>query len=245
MTIQIFPDKDTLSRAAAEIFAQIARAAVANRGRFLVALSGGGTPQSLYELLRRPPYNTAVPWQQTHLFWGDERLVPPDDPGSNYGQVANLWQDKLLIPGENYHRILGEVDPETAVNQAAQTLHQFAEDGRQWPHFDLVLLGMGGDGHTASLFPGQVPVAEATAPVMAVTAAYESRPAHRVTLTPLVFNDAYYIVFLVMGGKKSAAAKAILGPNPDPVQWPAARIQPTAGFLTWLMDEAAAAHLSR
>ncbi len=240
MDIQVFPDKESLSRAAAEMFAQIARAAVAARGRFLAALSGGGTPQRLYELLAQSPYRAAVPWAQTHLFWGDERLVPPDDPGSNYGQVAQLWREHLLIPGKNYRRVLGESAAATAVTHYAHLLRQFAEDGRVWPRFDLVLLGMGGDGHTASLFPGPIPPAETSQPVIAVTADYDGRPAHRITLTPLVFNDARHVIFLVAGENKAAALTAVLAPKPDPIQCPAARIQPHTGRLTWLLDKAAA-----
>jgi 6-phosphogluconolactonase len=236
--LRIFPDIFSLSRAAAELFVEAAQQAVRERGRFLAALSGGGTPSGLYRLLAEAPYRNRVDWVKTHLFWGDERCVPPDDPGSNYGQARETLLASVPIPAENIQRIKGELDPQAASYDYAQTLKSYAEPGRNWPRFDLVLLGMGEDGHTASLFPGS-PV-ETSSPTLAVTAQYQGRPANRVTMTPLVLNDAWNIMFMVTGANKAVTLTRVLSDLKVLGELPAQRIQPTAGQLTWLVDEAAA-----
>jgi 6-phosphogluconolactonase len=139
------------------------------------------------------------------------------------------------IPAENIHRAKGELAAETAVTDYTQQLQQFAR-----PQLDLALMGLGDDGHTASLFPGAIPAAETSQPVMAVTADYNGRPAQRITLTPLVFNAARHILFLVTGEKKAAAVAAVLNHQDTPEKWPAQRIQPANGTITWLVDAAAA-----
>lgn len=237
-TLRVFPDANSLSRAAAELFVETAQQAVHERGRFLAALSGGGTPSGLYRLLAETPYRSRVDWAKTHLFWGDERCVPPDDSGSNYGQARESLLAHIPIPAGNIHRIKGELDPQAASDDYAQTLKSYAEPGQAWPRFDLVLLGMGEDGHTASLFPGS-PL-ETPSPTLAVTAHYQGRPANRVTMTPLVINDARNIVFLVIGSNKAVTLDRVLSDLKVLDELPAQRIQPTAGQLTWLVDEAAA-----
>ena len=240
-TIRIFPDIDSLSRAAAELFVETAQRAVAERGRFLAALSGGGTPNGLYRLLADDPYRSRVDWSRTHVFWGDERCVPPDDPGSNYGQAHDILLARVPIPGGNIQRVEGELDPQTASDDYAQVLKRYAEPGQDWPRFDLVLLGLGEDGHTASLFPGS-PV-EADSPTLAVTANYQDRPANRVTMTPLVINDARNIIFLATGANKAVTLTRVLSDLRTLDDLPAQRIQPTDGRITWLVDEAAAGKL--
>ncbi len=238
--IEIFANKAALSRGAADRFLQIAREAVAKNGRFLVALSGGSTPLGLFRQLSHPPFVEELPWQQTVVFWGDERLVPPNDAGSNYKQAHDVLLNKVEIPSSQIYRALGEVTPTEAVVDYANKLKMVAEPNRAWPQFDLVLLGMGSDGHTASLFPGPISSAETTDPVMAVTADYDGRPAHRITFTPLVINDARHVIFLVAGENKRMALTAVrLGP-PNPEKWPAQRIRPHSGSLIWLVDAAAA-----
>ncbi len=189
MELRIFKEYDALSTAAADIFVRAGMDAIGARGHFLVALSGGNTPSGLYRTLASEPYRNQVDWQNTFVFWGDERCVPPDDDGSNYHQADETLLSHVPIPRENIHRVKGELIPYEAATAYAQTLKEFADSELQWPRFDLVLLGMGADGHTASLFPGSnVDVNSST---LAVTADYNGRPAERVTLTPLVFNSAW------------------------------------------------------
>ena len=178
-----------------------------------------------------------------HFFWGDERLVPPDDTGSNYYHAAQLLLDQVHVPAENIHRVKGELSSEAAVLDYTAQLQSFTTGQRSWPRFDLVLLGLGSDGHTASLFPGSPGKDGPEMAVKAVTANYEDRPSQRLTLTPTVFNDARHVLFLVTGANKAEAAAAVLEGPYDPEQWPAQRIQPSAGIITWLIDNAAAAKL--
>lgn len=248
-SVRVFPDQETLSVAAATLFLEVAQTAVAERGLFTVALSGGGTPRGLYRLLAQAPYDSAVPWAKIHVFWGDERLVPPDDEDSNYGQASADLLRHVPIPATNIYRARGELATEAAVADYISQLGNFAatdesDPGALWPRFDLVLLGLGSDGHTASLFPGAASDEWATKPVVAATADYGGRPAQRLTLTPLVINDAHHVLFLVTGADKAAAVAATLNGPADPDRLPAQRIRPRAGQVTWLLDEVAAAGLS-
>lgn len=241
--LEIVADETAVSHAAAAHLVRLAQEAMAERGRFIVSLAGGGTPMGLYRLLTQAPYRTAVAWQNVIFFWGDERLVPPEDAGSNFGQVAAILQE-LAIPAEHICRVKGEWQAPQAVADYEACLQTWAEPGHAWTRFDLVLLGMGADGHTASLFPGSPLSDEATA-VLAVTAEYEDRPAQRLTLTPAVFNAARTVLCLVTGEKKAAAVTAVLQGAFDPQKWPIQRIQPTAGQAIWLLDQAAARYVSR
>ena len=241
MELRIFKEYDALSTAAAEIFVRASVDAIEARGRFLVALSGGNTPAGLYRTLASEPYRNRVDWQKTFVFWGDERCVPPDDEGSNYHQADETLLSHVPIPRENILRVKGELVPYEAAHAYAQTLKEFAQPGLDWPRFDLVLLGMGADGHTASLFPGsKVDVNSST---LAVTADYEGRPAERVTLTPPVFNSARKVMFLVTGEDKAEIFSHVLSKKSMPERLPAQRIQPTDGELIWLVDEAAGRNL--
>ena len=239
--IRIFSDSQTLSQAAAKIFVKKAVEAIKARGRFLVALSGGGTPSTLYHLLRTTPYQNQVDWDKTLVFWGDERCVPPDDESSNYRQAMDTLLSHLPIPGENILRIKGELEPAEASRNYARTLKAYAPPGLDWPRFDLVLLGMGEDGHTASLFPGSRVIE--SVPTRAVTASYQGRPANRVTLTSLVFNSAWQVIFLVAGESKSEILARVINGENHPEELPVQRICPTNGELIWLIDEAAGSKL--
>jgi 6-phosphogluconolactonase len=239
--VQIFKDINSLSVAAAKIFVTESDRAVRARGRFLVALSGGNTPSGLYRLLSKVPYRRQVDWERTYIFWGDERCVLPEDTGSNYYQVYETLIRHVPIPDGNVQRIKGELEPAEASDDYAQTLNRFAAPGLDWPRFDLVLLGMGADGHTASLFPGS-PV-DISVPTLAVTADYQGRPAQRVTLTPPVFNSARKVLFLVTGEDKGESLERTLSNILVPKLLPAQRIQPRDGKVIWLVDEAAGKNL--
>jgi len=240
-TIHIFKDIQELSIAAAELFVDSAAQAIAARGRFLTALSGGGTPKPLYELLAQAPYRNQIEWSKVHAFWGDERCVSPTDPGNNYFQAKQALFDHVPLPVENIHRAASELDPEDAAKEYAHILNNFSEAPFAWPRFDLVLLGMGDDGHTASLFPGSQVQTET--PAIAVTANYQDRPARRISLTPLVFNAARRVAFLAVGKSKSETLASILNGVYHPELLPAQRIHPIDGEVLWLVDEAAASKL--
>ena len=230
--IHVFPDAAALAEAAAQRFVALATAAVATRGRFTAALSGGATPGALYRLLAAEPFRARAPWAQLHLFWADERCVPPDDPGSNYRLVAETLLAGAPIPPENVHRMRGEWEPERAARDYECALRAFFDD--EAPRFDLVLLGLGTDGHTASLFPGAETLAETARWVAPAVAEYENRPAWRLTLTLPVLNAARNVIFLVRGADKAAIVRVALGDAA--ARLPAQRVRPTAGQVTWLLD---------
>jgi 6-phosphogluconolactonase len=238
--VRIFKDLEALSRLAANLFVEQTAQALADRDCFLVALNGGSTPNRLFQLLATD-FREQVDWGKVDVFWGDERCVPPDDPGSSYGQAREMLLRHVPIPDGNVHRIYGELGPEEASRDYAVTLKRFASLPLYWPRFDLVYLGMGEDGHTASLFPGS-PV-DVSVPTLPVTAHYQDRPANRVTLTPLVLNDARTIVFMATGEKKAQTLAEVLSDRYNPELYPAQRIKPKDGRLIWLVDEAAASRL--
>jgi 6-phosphogluconolactonase len=238
--IRIFKDMEILSHEAANLFIKQAAKAIAERGSFVVALNGGGTPTRFFQLLAME-YGGKVNWEKVHVFWGDERCVPPDDPRSSFGQAWNTFLSIVSIPGTNIHRIKGELKPVDASKDYALVLKEFASSPLDFPRFDLVYLGMGEDGHTASLFPGSpVEVEEPTRPV---TARYQDRPANRVTLTPLVFNQAHMVAFMATGEKKAITLAEVLSGRYNPELYPAQRIEPKDGKLIWLVDEDAASRL--
>ena len=240
--IRIFKDVEELSREAAGLFIGQAAKSIAERSHFRVALNGGGTPTRLFQLLATD-FRDRIDWSKTHVFWGDERCVSPDDPGSSYGQARELLLNHVPIPGDNVHRIPGELGSVEAARVYSLTLRELASPPLEWPRFDLVYLGMGEDGHTASLFPGSpVDVSDVAVPV---TAHYQDRPADLVTLTPLVFNLARIVVYMASGQKKANPLAEVLSDRYNPAQYPAQRIRPEDGRLIWLVDEAAASSLPR
>lgn len=242
--LQVFPTMSVLSAAAADLFARSAREAVAGRKRFLAALSGGGTPVPLFKLLALPPYREELPWTKMHFFWSDERCVPPGNPESNYGQARANWLARVAVPEDNLHRIKGELPPEQAAEDYRALLKGFAEAGLDWPRLDLVLLGLGADGHTASLFPGSLVKPGPEMAAVPVQANYAGRPAERVSLTASVINAARLVLFLVTGEEKAEALAATRQGRSDPARWPAQRIRPSDGKVLWMIDAAAGSLLS-
>ncbi|GAB4505315.1 MAG: 6-phosphogluconolactonase [Anaerolineales bacterium] len=240
MKTMILPDKTALANAAAEMFLAQAQASIQARGRFAVALAGGSTPRGLYARLAQPDYASRLDWEAVHLFWGDERCVPPDHPDSNYRMARESLQ--VPLPEENIHRIHGELLPEAAAETYAGDLRAFFGDT---PRFDLILLGMGTDGHTASLFPESPALHERTRWVVSVP--HETPPpplVPRVTLTLPILNAARQIVFLVAGADKAERLAEVLRAPRASTGLPASMIRPADGELLWLIDQPAATHIT-
>ncbi len=235
--IRVYPDPESLSRAAAVLLVSQANLAVAHRGRFSVALSGGTTPRRTYELLAAPPFLDQAPWDRMHVFWGDERCVPLDDPRSNARMAKAAWLDRVPIPTGQIHPLDCARAPAAAARQYEAQLREFFA-GRP-PHLDLVLLGLGDNGHTASLFPG-TPVLEETRRWAAAVYVAEA-DLNRVTLTAPFINQAMVVAFLVAGSSKAGVLYEVLHGPRDPARLPAQLIQPQNGEVLWLIDQEAAA----
>jgi len=225
---------------AADQFRNSTLQAVKKRSLALVVFSGGSTPSGLFQILAKPPYVELIPWQFIHFFWADERCVPPDHPESNYGQAKKMLLDLVPVPDEHIHTIDGSLDPQIAAEQYQKTILKFAAKGQPIPRFDWVLLGMGNDGHTASLFPGSSLATNEQDLIRPVQANYENRPAMRVTMTECLLNQGREILFLLKGLPKAEIVRRVLQGASDPSLYPAQRIQPVAGNVTWLMDKEAA-----
>jgi 6-phosphogluconolactonase len=238
--IDVYPDLESLSRAAATLLVEQANLAVAARGRFSVALAGGATPRRTYELLAAPPLKDQAPWDRVHVFWGDERCVPLTDPRSNARLAKEAWLDHVPIPVTQIHPLDCAPDPAAAARQYEAKLREFFAG--QPPILDLVFLGLGDDGHTASLFPGTPVLAESKHWAAAVSVA--GQDLQRVTLTAPLINQAAMVAFLVAGGAKAGVLREVLHGPRDPARLPAQLIQPHNGELLWLVDLAAAGSLA-
>jgi 6-phosphogluconolactonase len=236
--LQVFPDNRSFVIGSAEFIMEVAAGAIAERGRFTVALSGGGTPKPIYARLATAEYRNRIPWDKAHIFFGDERCVPPDDSRSNYRMVREAWFDPSCMPAGNIHRIHGEDDPAV---EALRYEQEIARVHRQAgiPAFDLILLGMGDDGHTASLFPGAAALRERTRWVVPQYA--EVMATWRVTFTAPLINAARHVAFLVEGAGKAQMLWNVMEGPYQPDVWPSQLIQPASGELHWLVDAAAAA----
>jgi 6-phosphogluconolactonase len=238
--IQVYPDPASLARAAAELIIQQAHAAAARQGVFNFALSGGSTPQQTFAELARPEAIGRMPWGQAEVFWSDERCVPPDHPQSNYRMAQAALLDHVPVPASQIHRMQGEISPPNAARAYEQVLRgrlatqEPAGDGEK--SFDLVMLGLGSDGHTASLFPGTE--------VLRVTdrwVAANRVPAldsWRITLTTTGLNAAAFVLFLIAGASKAAILREVIRGKVD--RYPAQLIRPANGKVVWMVDEAAA-----
>ncbi|MDJ0753241.1 MAG: 6-phosphogluconolactonase [Ardenticatenaceae bacterium] len=243
MTLIVFNTRDELADAAAEMVVGLLEEAVHKRGEGHLALSGGGTPRPVYKRWAQPPLSDAIPWAKIHIWWADERCVPASDPESNYRLAAEAFLDRLPIPTDHIHRMPGELSPENGAVAYAAELKKFADPHELWPRFDACILGMGTDGHTASLFPGSINAGEVTRPTLGVSADYDGRPAERITLTPLVINAARTAIVLATGAGKASMLAQVLGSDDDPVQRPIERIRPLDGEIIWFLDRAAAGNL--
>jgi 6-phosphogluconolactonase len=224
--IEIFANAQELARGAAEYFVARSGEAVAQKGFFTVALSGGSTPKALYQLL----VDLDVPWSRIHFFWSDERHVPPDHPDSNYRMAYEAMLSRVPVPEGNIHRIRGEnPDAAEAAREYEQTLLPL----------DLLLLGLGSDGHTASIFPGSEVLHETKRLVAALWV--EKLNTYRITMTLPLINNSAAVLFLISGAEKAGIVKEVLE---GPKQYPAQFVQPTHGRLLWMLDKDAASRLA-
>ncbi len=236
MIIQTYADLEALSRAAAELFARQAKDAVKARGQFSVALSGGQTPKRTYEILARSPFREQVDWKQIHIFWGDERCVPPHDPRSNARLARRAWLDQVPLDPSRIHPISCLPSPAAGAREYEALLRKFCTGAS--PGLDLIFLGLGEDGHTASLFPDNGALEEREHWTAAVYV--PAQGLHRVTLTPTFINQARVVAFLVAGAAKSQALREVLQGSRDSQRLPAQLIDPEPGELYWLVDREAA-----
>lgn len=241
--VVVVADAAELADRAAQSIVDSALEAVAARGRFMLALAGGDTPRRTYARLAAAPRRDAMPWASTFVFFGDERCVPLDHADSNYRMARETLLDQVPLPSEQVFAMPGDApDPDAGAVAYARTLAQVLSLRRgEVPRFDLVLLGMGLDGHTASLFPGSPVLKEIFRPVAAVHATAAAIP-QRITLTLPVLNAATNVLFLVSGPEKAKAVRAVLG---ERALLPAGMVQPEKGRLVWMLDQAAASQLRR
>jgi 6-phosphogluconolactonase len=241
--IRIAKDADEWGRQAADLTIEKMNENLKMKATFAIALSGGSTPRRLYAVLATMPYRVKVPWDRVHFFWGDERHVPPDHPESNYRMAYEAMLSKAPVPPENIHRIRAEYpDAEKAAEDYEQELiRAFGLEQGELPEFDCVLLGMGQDGHTASLFPATEALEEQGRLVVANWV--EEFSSHRITLPAPVLNNADLVLFLVKGEEKADTLKAVLEGEERPKKLPSQLIKPAHGRLIWLVDEAAASRL--
>ncbi len=243
MYIAKYPDLDTLSQQAAQYTVQLANQAIVTHGRFTIALAGGSTPKKLYALLAGETYRSQIDWASVEVFWGDERCVPPDSEDSNFHMAQEALLSKVPIPTSQVHRMPADQPDHETASQAytAEIRRTFGTDGI--PSFDLIQLGIGPEGHTASLFPHQASLHEQQRLVMPVTV--PKPPPERLTFTPPLLNAARHVLFLVAGAEKADVVHAILEGEYQPDEYPAQIVRPTNGEVTWMLDTAAASKLTK
>lgn len=237
-TVEVLPDLGALVQRSLSIVLAQVQQAIAERGLFTIALAGGNTPKPLYEAIAQQD----LPWDKIHVFWGDERYVPPDHPDSNEGMARRAWLDQVPIPPDNIHPIAtDEADPAIAAQKHEQHLQDFfPSQVGEFPSLDVVLLGIGDDGHTASLFPHT----EALHVGDRLITVGNKSGQPRITFTAPFINHARCVIFMVTGANKQTALAQILAPTGDKLTYPARLIQPQ-GQLWWLLDQAAGEHFSR
>lgn len=239
--IRVFDDAEAVSLAAADQVVQAANQAIKENGAFHIALSGGSTPKRLYQHLASDVYRSKIDWEKVHIYFGDERSVAPEHVDSNYRMACEAFLDQLTIPENQIHRMQGErVDLAQSATEYAELLLGLPADN-ELPQFDLILLGMGDDGHTASLFPGTVALSENEKTVVAQDVPQMNTK--RITLTYPVINNAHRVMLLIAGKSKASRLEEVLVSAPEgcyPVQGVAPK-----GTLSWLLDQAAAAQLPK
>jgi 6-phosphogluconolactonase len=236
----IFDDAEALARAAAERFIEIADESARARGRFSVALSGGSTPLRIYALLAGDELKARVDWSKAHVFFGDERCVPPDDDASNFRAAHDALLSRVNVPTENIHRMIGEGDAVANARLYEDELRAYFGDAA-FPRFDLVMLGLGEDGHTASLFPGTPALEKNSEWVVANWV--ENIAAYRLTLSAPVINNAAHVMFVVVGAGKAERLNEVLNGVREPRRLPAQLIRPVGGTLEWFIDRRAASKI--
>jgi 6-phosphogluconolactonase len=243
-TIVVLDDAQALYVHAAEELAHFAGEAVSTHGEFKLALSGGSTPAAIYELLATR-FRSTVDWKEVQFFWGDERCVPPDHELSNYGMAARTMLSKLSLKPAQIHRIQGELEPAAAARAYEEELMRaFALEPGELPRFDVIMLGLGENRHTLSLFPGDAAAISETR-YMVVPVDADAGPRRRITFTPAVANNAHRLLFVVSGASKAEAVRAVIEGPRDPLRCPAQAIAPTDGELIWMLDTGAASLLKK
>ncbi len=241
--LRVYGDAEELARAGAELFVSTAAESISARGRFRVALSGGSTPKRVYELLAVEASRSRVDWEHTDIFWGDERYVPADDPKSNFRMTNEVLLRNVLVPPANVHRVPTEISPPSSAAAAYQDeIRKSFGDSRSFPQFDLIYLGLGSNGHTASLFPRSPALKEMFRLVVDDFVAEVN--AWRITMSAPLLNRGRTVAFLIQGQEKAQVLRDVmLGPR-DPERLPAQLIAPE-GQLLWLVDKAAGALVLR
>ena len=242
MNVAIYPDIDTISRHAAEYVVRLASEAITTRGRFMMALSGGGTPRQLYSLLASDPYRRQIDWTFVEIFWSDERCVPPDDAESNYYMAREVMLSRLEeLPVTQVHRMPADMPDRDAASQtySDEMRRVFRTNGV--PSFDLIQLGMGPEAHTCSLFPHQPSLHEQARLVMPVSV--PKPPPDRLTFTPPILNAARHVLFLATGADKADALREVLQGEYNPDEYPAQLVRPRNGEVTWMVDTSIARNL--
>ncbi len=241
--VRVYPTRIAAAHAAAAQFVATAEKAITARGRFSVALSGGNTPRDVYRLLASSEYAPMVEWKLAQIFWGDERTVPLGDPDNNGRMALDTLLSHVPVPPENIHRIQSQLPPQQAADAYESSLRAyFAGRGLVLPRFDLVLLGLGAEGHTASLFPRSPVLHERERWVAAVFV--DPVRKWRITLTPVALNAASKVLFLAGGEEKAQALKQVLGEPKNPDLLPAQIVDPPQGQVLWIIDKSAATLLS-
>lgn len=238
--IETYANPQELAWAAALRFAALAEQSVRESGKFKVALSGGSTPKAMLSLLSQKPFSDSLPWAAIYFFWGDERCVPPDHPDSNFRMATEALLGKISLPPENTFRIPAENEDHNRAAENYSTILRQALNS-ETPQFDLVFLGMGADGHTASLFP-ETAALQVTDRI-AVANFVAKLDVWRITLTAQTINQASNVIFLVAGEDKAASLKEVLEGEYQPEKYPSQLIKPASGSLLWMTDEAAASLL--
>ena len=237
MELKIYKDKPEVARHFSEYFVDL----VKDKDVFHVALSGGSTPKVIFDILAED-YGDKIDWSKIHFYWGDERCVPPADEQSNYKMTVDHLFSKIEVPKENIHRIMGEFEPDVEAARYAEMLESNLPLINEIPQFDLVLLGMGDDGHTASIFPHEIELWNSES--HCVVATHPDSGQKRVSINGAVINAAKEVAFLVTGANKAEKIDSIHNRKEGYKNYPAALVEPMSGKLIWLMDEAAASALS-